>query len=554
MSRPVNTTRRLVQESKDRVVERAMDAVGNVYRRADGQDRRYGRGGLLEAANDERGAVTFTHDADGNRTTKHEPDGTHWTYRWNGHGFLAEVERRSDVTDAARASRVEPDLHLRFTYDAFARRVAKRVEADGDVRETRFVWDGHTVLHELRSVLPDEATLDPLGVQSGSLDTLALAPATLDTRDEPELTTWYWDPGTFTPVAKERVGRRWSITSDHLGTPTEMYDELGELAWRMQLDVFGVPTFEEGTAEDCPWRWPGQYDDVETGEFYNRWRYYDPESGRYTSLDPIRLAGGVSAFAYPDAPDCYFDSHGLAKEWMIHSPSQNDILQKGLHFHAPGRVELGVILNDGAIDFRVVSGSPPSDRAETAIRAARDRFTNDPTWRAHIRQRANGQSNDRRILRLQSVNAGRDPETGPPSSTSRLSMPLDRCHMNPDTSTPNLLENMLRSSINGHILGISVGDHLEDAMRAIGARSADFIGLNGRGFFEHSGAEISVGLDDRVSMIYVEVPDDFPMHHAVYLDDVTWLDSPDQDVLEANVGRSHIVIDRHTGNILSFAI
>jgi hypothetical protein len=40
--------------------------------------------------------------------------------------------------------------------------------------------------------------------------------ATLETRDEPELTTWYWDPGTFTPIAKERAGRRWSIASDHL--------------------------------------------------------------------------------------------------------------------------------------------------------------------------------------------------------------------------------------------------------------------------------------------------------------------------------------------------
>jgi len=53
-----------------------------------------------------------------------------------------------------------------------------------------------------------------------------------------------------------------------------------------------------------------------------------------------------------DAPDYYFDSHGLAKEWMIHSPLQNDIIQKGLHFHAPGMVELGVFMNDGAIDFQ----------------------------------------------------------------------------------------------------------------------------------------------------------------------------------------------------------
>jgi RHS repeat-associated protein len=316
-----------------------MDAVGNVYRRADGQDRRYGRGGLLEAANDERGAVTFTHDADGNQTTKHEPDGTHWTYRWNGHGFLSEVERRSDVVESARASRVEPDLRVRFTYDAFARRVAKRTEADGEVRETRFVWDGHTVLHELRSVLPDEATRDSLGLRRASLDPVALAPATLQAHDEPELTTWYWDPGTFTPIAKERAGRRWSIASDHLGTPTEMHDELGELAWRMQLDVFGVPTFEEGTAEDCPWRWPGQYDDVETGQFYNRWRYYDPESGRYTSLDPIRLRGSTSLCVYVRDSSLAADPLGLVDiVWRALRQEDVDSLDRGdgIHSRAPG--------------------------------------------------------------------------------------------------------------------------------------------------------------------------------------------------------------------------
>ena len=33
----------------------------------------------------------------------------------------------------------------------------------------------------------------------------------------------------------------------------------------------------------------GQYEDVETGLYYNRFRYYNPESGLYISQDPIRL-------------------------------------------------------------------------------------------------------------------------------------------------------------------------------------------------------------------------------------------------------------------------
>jgi YD repeat-containing protein len=236
---------RLVRERRPgqgRTVDRAMDAVGNVYRSGDGHDRRYGPGGRLLEAD----GIRYQHDDDGNQVRRELPDGSAWAYAWNGSDMLSEVTK----PDGER---------VRFEYDAFARRTAKRVvqvAADGTETvhaEHRFVWDGHTVLHELDS--------------------------------ERGLTTWYWEPQTFTPVAKEQGGRKWSVTSDHLGTPTEMYDELGQLAWKMQLDVFGVAEFEAGGAEDCPWRWPGQYEDVETGDYYNRHRYYG--DGGYRSRDPV---------------------------------------------------------------------------------------------------------------------------------------------------------------------------------------------------------------------------------------------------------------------------
>lgn len=89
---------------------------------------------------------------------------------------------------------------------------------------------------------------------------------------------WVFEPGTFTPLAKIEGRKRYGVVSDHLGSPTMLATEAGRIAWRAQLDVYGVPREEEGvaTADERtanPWRFPGQYEDAETGLYYNRFRY-----------------------------------------------------------------------------------------------------------------------------------------------------------------------------------------------------------------------------------------------------------------------------------------
>jgi RHS repeat-associated protein len=85
----------------------------------------------------------------------------------------------------------------------------------------------------------------------------------------------------------------------------------------MQLDVFGVPSFEVGIAEDCPWRWPGQYEDGGTGLFYNRWRYYSVGTGEYAAFDPLGLDGSLRLSSYVDDPVFFIDPLGL-KACNIH--------------------------------------------------------------------------------------------------------------------------------------------------------------------------------------------------------------------------------------------
>jgi RHS repeat-associated protein len=125
-------------------------------------------------------------------------------------------------------------------------------------------------------------------------------------------TTWVFDPDSDEPAAKlTSDGKNLSIVSDFLGTPEQMIDEAGRLAWKAQLDVYGVPTSDVGSAADCPWRWPGQYHDAETGLYFNRFRYYDPARGDYISQDPIGLGGGTAPYAYAPDPTTWIDLFGL---------------------------------------------------------------------------------------------------------------------------------------------------------------------------------------------------------------------------------------------------
>ena len=111
----------------------------------------------------------------------------------------------------------------------------------------------------------------------------------------------------------------WWYGTDTTGAPVEPTDAAGKTVWRAQRLAWGNLREETWLAEgaDNCLRLPGQYEDRETGLFYNLHRYYDPRHGRYITPDPIGLKGGLNQYTYVPDPLKWIDPLGLCKGDII---------------------------------------------------------------------------------------------------------------------------------------------------------------------------------------------------------------------------------------------
>jgi len=317
---------------------------------------RYDPVGRLLAANSILGHETFAFDPAGNiqmlNTARQEPvvrktllpkvldnllkEYAGVRYRYDERGNLVERLQNAQCDkfewDAfSRMTRATTQSGVtNFAYDPLGRRIAKHSPAT----QTMYGWDGDRLALESsvqQGYTPHERTVHyvyerdsfvPL-VQAarGEMLRLGLTPdvkslmAGNDDKYDIALDP-LWN-GEYEQQAEPFEKNEISFYQcDHLGTPQELTDYEGKVAWSAQYTAWGeakqaISEAANKAGARNPIRFQGQYFDEETGLHYNRYRYYDPNTARYLTQDPIRLAGGENLFQYAPNSTGWIDPLGL---------------------------------------------------------------------------------------------------------------------------------------------------------------------------------------------------------------------------------------------------
>ncbi|MCM2392740.1 RHS repeat-associated core domain-containing protein [Streptomyces albipurpureus] len=201
------------------------------------------------------GGRSFTYDTDGQLTD----DGIR-TYTWNARGQMTGLTKTGSPASS-------------FAYDPLG------------IRSTA------TLNGTTKKFLTD--TFNPLVEQTATGQTAAAVTAS----------------GLDQYLSRTENGQTQLYLTDALGSVVALANADGTIATRYTYDPYGQPT-TTGAASTNPYTFTGREND-DTGLLYYRNRYYDPQTGRFISQDPIGHAGGPNLYQYAlSSPTTYTDPMG----------------------------------------------------------------------------------------------------------------------------------------------------------------------------------------------------------------------------------------------------
>jgi fibro-slime domain-containing protein/RHS repeat-associated protein len=257
---------------------------------------------------------TFTYDPVGNRLAQVKSNGSGTqtinsayderdrlltaagtTYTWDENG---QLRTRSGVDGATYV----------WNFDG---RLTQVLQADGAVITHAYDADGNRVRTEITPATGPPAVIEYLVDTTGDLSQVVA-----ETDSAGRLTAYYVRGDDL--LAALRPGGTRFFHADGLGSIRALTDETGTVTDTYTFSAFGELLGHTGT-DPQPYAFAGEPYDPNTGFQYHRARWMDPQSGRFSSMDPLAPRVGPQ-----------FGPPGLQRYWYADADPVDQIDASGL--------------------------------------------------------------------------------------------------------------------------------------------------------------------------------------------------------------------------------
>jgi RHS repeat-associated protein len=246
----------------------------------------------------------YTYDLDGNLTS----DGR-WTYTWDAENRLTSMTALASVPNGAKR-------RLEFVYDWMGRRVQKKV----------YGWNAITASYQLQSTA--RFVYERWDLVAELDGNSALIRSYVWGQD---ISGTLQDAGGIGGVLLINDGG-YTYQGGYDGNGNVVADVnagTGKAAASYEYDAFGNTLKATGDyAQRNPFKFSTKYTDGETNLVYFGYRYYQPQTGRWLSKDPMEEQGGINLYAYvKNDPVSFTDPLGLwetiAHDYIIDEAFKN---------------------------------------------------------------------------------------------------------------------------------------------------------------------------------------------------------------------------------------
>jgi len=234
-------------------------------------------------------------------------------YGYDAENRLIKAEIFTHSTPWVRNNKViakPAGLNVSFAYDPFGRRIKKVVDSPSTPRLRRtstlnYIYDNENII----AILNEKGNLITQFIHGPNID-------------EPIAMIRYSSIENNNQCGNEPCGVD-SVCfyhADALGSINYITNDKGNIIENYEYTAYGKPTIKDKNGKEIekssignPFMFTAREYDFETGLYYYRARYYNPNMGRFLQEDPIGFSGGdLNLYAYvQNNPVNFRDPYGL---------------------------------------------------------------------------------------------------------------------------------------------------------------------------------------------------------------------------------------------------